>query len=354
LIVFLAADFPPSRGGIQQYVSRLAVAAGRVSDAIVLAPEAPGSAEFDAVYPLTVQRIPWPPSAPGRIAALRSALEKTLPPGAGHTVIASSWNPAGIAAALVPRARLIVIAHGSEIVRQRSPLRRLALRLVARRARSVVANSDFTRELLAQAGIRARVTVIRPAVSGAPRAPEPAPYPLILSVARLVPRKGIDTVLAALAQLRERYPDLRYEVIGSGPDASRLRSLAAGLGLAAVYIERGEVDDRELDEAYARAWCFALPVRREGDDVEGFGIVYLEAALRGLPAIGGTGSGADEAIVDRTTGFLVDGRDVAAVASALDELLGSSSLRARLGRQAQRRAAEMTWEAAADRFLALT
>jgi phosphatidylinositol alpha-1,6-mannosyltransferase len=155
-------------------------------------------------------------------------------------------------------------------------------------------------------------------------------------VGRLVARKGVDRLIEALALLPQS--DAVLHVVGDGPQRAALEALATTAGVRERVIFSGAVDDAARDRALGEAWCFAMPSRAEGGDVEGFGIVYLEAAMAGVPAIGGRGSGADEAIAHGETGLLVDGRDARALAAALERILDDREGAAAMGAAARQRA----------------
>jgi phosphatidylinositol alpha-1,6-mannosyltransferase len=142
-----------------------------------------------------------------------------------------------------------------------------------------------------------------------------------LSVARLVPRKGVDTVIRALPALRA---EVEYRVVGSGPDEARLRQLAHSLGVEDRVQFLGRLDDRALGDEYQRCTLFVLPSRRTADgDLEGYGLVYFEAAAWGRPVIAGRSGGEIDAVVDGETGVLVDGESVSEVARAIRGLLAN-------------------------------
>jgi len=221
------------------------------------------------------------------------------------------------------------------------------------RADVVIANSRFTRTLLWSAGVRAKVHIVGLGVDRRDVVPARAEVPTILAVGRLIERKGFDRLIEAVARLSAEFPTLRCELVGDGPQYESLLLRASELGVADRLTFLGSIDDEELWQAYARAWCFALPVRVVEDDVEGFGIVYLEAALAGLPAIGGLHSGAADAIVDGVTGLLVDGNDAAEVSEALATLLRDEKAAAAMGGRGRERALQLTWARTADEILAL-
>ena len=214
------------------------------------------------------------------------------------------------------------------------------MRYVFAHADAIVANSRFTRDLLIQAGVERRVSVVHLGIDDAPIDRARAVQPTILSVGRLVPRKGFDKVIEALPQVLAAFPAARYEIVGSGPQQAELEALAVRCGVRGRVDFLGPLADAHLQAAYGRAWCFALPVRAEGDDVEGFGLVYLEAAIARLPAIGGRGSGADDAIEPGQTGLLVDGTSSEEVAAAILTLLRDPARAAIMGEHGRARALE--------------
>ena len=178
--------------------------------------------------------------------------------------------------------------------------------------------------------------------------------PVVSTLSRLEPRKGVDAVLAALPRLRERFPRIVYLVGGGGDDHKRLRALAAALGVEAQVEFLGHLPDDQAKAAlFERSDLFAMPVRRVDASVEGFGIVYAEAAWRGVPSLAGAEGGAAEAVLDGKTGFVRRGDDAEAVLAALTTLLADDGLRARMGEAARRRAREdLAWSQALPRYLA--
>ncbi len=355
--ILISNDFPPAHGGIQRMISRLAEEfAARGREVVVVAPKLPGSAHFDAASPYRVIRYAVIRQKAIGLLAMSVTFLRTLAAVHDRMTIASVWWPVGLAVAVVPRrlrGPFAVLAHGSEIAPGRPGLRRWAMRFVYKRADVVIANSRFTQGLLASVGIRAKVRVVALGVDPRDIMPARAAVPTILAVGRLLERKGFDRLVEAVACLAPDFPELRCEILGDGPQGEALRRSAAELGVADRIVFLGSVGDEELWKAYARAWCFALPVRVVGDDVEGFGIVYLEAALAGLPAVGGLHSGAADAIVDGVTGLLVDGNETDAVCKALTTLLREEKLAEEMGRRGRERALQLTWARTADEILNL-
>jgi len=320
--------------------------AQRKEPVVVVAPTTAGSETFDSGQRFRIVRFPAFEKISALLAMTLWLLGARIRANGGYT-IASSWFPSGFAACLLPRfvrGRLGILAHGTEIASNRSGLRRHLMRYVFGHADVILANSAFTRDVLRRAGVQTNVDVVHLGIDDAPLTPARAPEPTILSVGRLIARKGFDTVIKALPRIASRLPTVRYEIVGAGPLQPALEELADRLVVRSHVAFLGAVDDTTMQRAYERAWCFALPVRAVGDDIEGFGLVYLEAALAELPAIGGRSSGAEDAIVDGETGLLVDGTSVDAVGDAILSLLEDPERAAAMGARGRQRALdEFTW-----------
>ena len=350
--VVLTFDFPPRHGGVQRYMERLASSLHAQRHGVcVVAPAQEETAGYDAALPYPVFRFGGASRAEQCVQASRALCRARMIVEDDFT-IAASWLPAGFVAAYTPRRgrrRLTILCHGSELTRA-TIARRALFGPVFERAETIVAVSSFTAGLLRTAGIT-RAAVVSGGVDPRAYSPAPAASPTILSVGRLVPRKGFDRVLVAIQRLRLEFPDVRYEIVGDGPQRAELEALAQRLGITSCVTHAGSVDDGELARAYARAWCFAMPVRREGDDVEGFGLVYLEAAMAGLPVVAGRHSGASDAVADGTTGFLVDGQSADQIAAALARLLRDRRRAIAMGEAGRARAlAQFSWDRSARRL----
>ncbi|MDQ4116875.1 MAG: glycosyltransferase family 4 protein, partial [Actinomycetota bacterium] len=178
--------------------------------------------------------------------------------------------------------------------------------------------------------------------------------PVVGCVSRLVPRKGQDTLVAVLARLRERVPGTRLLLVGGGPYRERLRRLARRHGVEEHVVITGGVPSAELAAHHAAADVFALPCRTRGGglDVEGLGIVALEAASCGLPVVVGHSGGAPETVDEGRTGFVVGGRDPDALADRLGTLLSDPDRAARMGAAGRDRIVrEWSGPAQAERLL---
>lgn len=178
----------------------------------------------------------------------------------------------------------------------------------------------------------------------APR--RPRERPTVLTVARMYPRKRLEDLLAAVAHLRGRVPEVQLRVVGDGPERGRLLRRRARLGLADAALFLGEVSRARLAEEYANADCFCLPSVQEG-----FGIVFAEAMAAGLPVVACRAAAVPEVVPDGTAGILVEPRDPLGLAEALEALLTDSARRKELGEAGRRRAAAFDAPRVAERFL---
>jgi phosphatidylinositol alpha-1,6-mannosyltransferase len=177
---------------------------------------------------------------------------------------------------------------------------------------------------------------------------------LLLSVARLVPRKGIDVVLRSVKELKPEYPDLHYLVVGDGPERTNLYRLAMDLGIEESVKFLGEVDEKTKWAMYGLCDVFIMPNRlMNGTNWEGFGIVFLEAALLSKPSIGGNNGGVPDAIEHGITGLLVDPENQKEVTLALARLLRDPKLRQGMGRAGEERArTRFNWKSIVADFCA--
>jgi phosphatidylinositol alpha-1,6-mannosyltransferase len=291
---------------------------------------------------------------------------RELAPGPSGVVHCCRGLPEGLSAWFARRP-FVCWTHGEELGFA-STSRELTwlLRRVYGRAAAVLANSHNSARLLGNWGVPSeRITVVHPGVDavrfGAAEGGTEwrAKYAaggevLLLSVGRLQRRKGHDLALEAVASLRELRPGIRYLIAGDGPHRSALEAQAQALGLGQAVVFLGAVPEAPLPSLYAACDIFLMPNRQDGVDFEGFGIVFLEAAAAGKPAIGGRSGGVTEAIEDGVTGLLVSGTDVIELAETIRRLATGPDLRRRMGDAGRNRVlAEFTWERGAEKVAAV-
>jgi phosphatidylinositol alpha-1,6-mannosyltransferase len=174
---------------------------------------------------------------------------------------------------------------------------------------------------------------------------------ILLTVTRLYPYKGVDRVLQALPAISRVIPDVRYLVVGVGPDLPRLQDMAVSLGVQSRVSFLGRLPLPDIVDLYNLADLFVLLSREALPDVEGFGLVFLEAAACGLPSVGGRSGGIPDAIEDGRSGWLVDPSNAHEIAATIIDLLVSPETRRRASEFCLRTAPERTWERAAERIM---
>ncbi|PSQ60749.1 MAG: glycosyltransferase family 1 protein [Bacteroidetes bacterium QH_10_64_19] len=371
-LLFVTQDFPPDVGGIQTYSWEVAHRlADRVEHLAVMAPEQPNAAPVDRTVPFSIHRLP------GRSDLLLLSLLPALPACVWrfrpHVVFHAQWQTVG--ASILARSlfgwprRIVCAAHGRELLfnpATRYPglgaaydrLRQTLLHQVD----AFLPVSHYTAGLLHERGVPPSRTHV------VPNGTDPTRFrphdgtqlrqhldltaqPLLLTVGRLVRRKGIDTVLRALPTIIQTCPDVAYVIAGTGPDRPRLERLAACLGVRDRLCFVGDIGHDRLPLYYSAADLFVMPARQDPPDVEGFGLVFLEANACGTPVVGAATGGIPEAIRDGETGLLVPPDAPGVLADAARRLLANPGLANTLGQQGRERVLnDANWDHVADRL----
>ena len=361
-------DFPPRQGGIQSFVHGLAIRLPS-GTAIVYAPTWEGAAEFDAGLPFPVIRHPTSLMLPNRSVSRRAAA--IAREHGCDTVLFGAAAPLGLITPVLRRAgitRAIALTHGHEAGWAVLPVARRLLRRIGDEVDVVTYLGEYfrarlTRALSPEAARRmvrltpgVDVTFFRPGAGGAAVRDRLGlgQRPVVVCVSRLVRRKGQDTLIRAWPRVRAEVSDAVLLIVGDGPYGGRLRGLARRLGVSDAIRFTGSVPWPELPGYYDAADVFAMPcrTRRAGLDVEGLGIVYLEASATGLPVIGGQSGGAPDAILEGESGYVV--RDVASTAARAVELLADPAKARAMGEKGLAWVdREWRWELAAARLNAI-
>ena len=339
---------------------------------VVWAPRGPRSTQFDCSQPYRITRVPHSDFSAywaGRRRRVRvlGGLSRLVGQYGVGSIQAAATLPDGILAWALHRIwgiPYLVYAYGLDFLApMNSAWGRFYTSRVLTHADHVVAVSHYTRSQLEDVGVAAdRITVIHPGVDADRFCPADDALSeqvreglglrgrrVILTVGNLVRRKGHDMVLRAMPSVLWAMPDAAYLIVGDGVARGELEREVWELGLQGHVIFAGRVPGEQLVRFYQSADLFVMPSRDIAGDVEGFGIVYLEAGCCGLPAIGGRSGGIADAVVDGQTGILVDSLCPEAVADAIVTLLGDPYLARAMGRAGRERAMhEFTWPRAAD------
>lgn len=280
---------------------------------------------------------------------------------------AGDLYPPGVIALLLKRILQIpylAYCHGEISQTDRYRYQPLIRNRIYREANAVVVNSEYTRQTLLEIGISdKRIHKISPGVDLEQFQPRPVDPDLVrefglqnktvlLTVGRLVSRKNHATMIRAVARIFREVPLLKYLIVGEGPEEAALRTLAKEQGVGDVITFVGKVPQKQLPDFYNLCDLFALPNCKDSSgDVEGFGMVFLEANACGKPVVGGLSGGSADAIVDGVTGYLVHPEDMDQLSETLKRLLMDSALRRQLGSAGLRRAKnEFDWQSRARRL----
>jgi len=369
--VIVTEDFPPKVGGVSRWSYEVAKALSKKGENVVVFARRKTLGAFFNYRGRDFDLRPmwgrgWTSFRPLYLAyyTLKIAFTYENP-----VIYALNWKLA-LAPALLRRLlpiKLVTVAHGRELLRgMKWPGRALAA-FALRNSDVTVAVSRFTGLRAMELGVPpGRVAVIPNGVDTSRFRPGPPSERLvrrfnlegkrvILTLARLVERKGQDKVISALPEVLSSVPEAVYLIAGDGHYRRELERLASGLGVSEQVIFAGKVAEREIVDFYNLAELFVMPCRElPGEDVEGFGITFLEAGACGKASIGGRSGGTSDAVEDGTTGILVDPGDVGGIAEAIVRLLREPDLRRRLGDNARRRVeGHFSWERTAEALLEL-
>ncbi|AZM52805.1 alpha-(1-2)-phosphatidylinositol mannosyltransferase [Streptomyces sp. WAC 01529] len=347
-------DFPPRPGGIQAFLHNMALRLDP-AELVVYASTwkrgregAEATAAFDAEQPFKVVRDPTTMLLPTPRVTRRAA--SLLREHGCTSVWFGAAAPLGLMAPALRKAgarRLVATTHGHEAGWAQLPASRQLLRRIGESTDTITYLGEYTRSRIAAAltpAAAGRMVQLPPGVDEKTFHPGSGgdvvrarlgltDRPVVVCVSRLVPRKGQDTLILAMPRILSAEPEAVLLIVGGGPYENDLRKLAAETGVADSVRFTGAVPWSELPAHYGAGDVFAMPcrTRRGGLDVEGLGIVYLEASATGLPVVAGDSGGAPDAVLDGETGWVVRGGAPEEAAERITALLADAELRARMG-----------------------
>lgn len=337
-VLLITLDYAPNLGGVARYLSSASRVFGE--DMIVVAPQVEGEKETATLWR---RKLLYKRFRPAWLATVFLLIKHR---NDYRSVLVSHVLPIGFAAylaGLITRKPYSVIVHGLDVALARKTWRkRVVMKLVLQKAKVVVANSEvLANEVVELDGAKKVVPILPPLnlPKTKPLIKNESPWKVVLSVSRLVSRKGHLRVFEALSHLRENnlLPKVSYIIVGEGTEREKLEHQAQELGLSDVVMFYEAVPDEDLPRVYGVADVFVLPTIVDSVDREGFGYVYVEAAMYGVPSIATDSSGVNEAVLHKETGILVPDGDIDALAKAIYKLLTNDQERIRLGTNAQNR-----------------
>lgn len=351
-LLLITFEYPPTKGGIAAYLYGLCK--NTPYDWHVLCDgKKKILAENVTVATLLFPRFFWLRWLAGLPAIIKKMRE--IKPAA---LVVSHTLPLGYVACIarfiarVP-CKCILICHGMDVAQPRHFFwKRFLTGRVLRSVDYIIANSNFTKNIISQYGIpENKITVVYPGIDQKPLSSHHRNAPILLSLGRLTQRKGFDCVIMSLPQIVNEIKDVRYIIAGDGPDKQRLKKLAFALGVQEYVWFTGAVDSAMKEKLLASAQVFAMPSRNINGDVEGFGIVFLEAAMHSIPCVGSTHGGVPEAIDDTLSGVLVDPMSIDEISRAIITLMKSPELALNMGTHGRERALRLfSWEKVVQPF----
>ncbi|MDD5258605.1 MAG: glycosyltransferase family 4 protein [bacterium] len=363
--LFIFIDFPPISGGICSYNTNI-IKHLPPEALVIMAPTHDGFQEATKGLPGKLYFRPYYREFPPlhKLRDLWRVIRYTWPiiqkeqVGIIHCSAPLLTGPVGLFYRLVKGIPYIVYTYASDVTRpQSSRLKRYLLQLVLKKAAKIVTISEFTKNEIVKLGLRPEqivkmIGIDQAEFSGTAGAAEKtrAKYKLagkkiLLTVSRLVDAKGMDMVIRLLPEIKKMHTNIVYVVIGTGPDLERLKKLSLEMGVADSVIFTGFVTLDDLRQLYSLCDVFIMLTRQTNkQEIEGFGLVFLEANMYKKPVVAGYVGGVPDAVADGVSGLLVDPLDLAAATLAIEKLLDNEDLARRLGEQGYQRAVkEFAW-----------
>lgn len=355
--------FPPRPGGIEALMHGLARALAGHGWAVEVHADTPGERVWTPGYVVRRHGGPKPLRRWWKARVIAAALAADARAGAERLVLADSWK----SLERLPRAalrghRVLCLAHGNELPEGCAPARRARIEASFAKAEIVVANSGFTARRVALFG-DPRCVVVAPPATPAPDPSEEAlaemrarldagAAPVLATLARLEPLKGIDRTIEALARLPAAAPQPVYAIAGTGADLARLQALAETLGVSPRIRWLGWLDPMPRAALLSLTDLHVMPSRAEAGRVESYGMAHVDAGWFGAPAIAGNVGGQGDAVTHGETGLVIDGAEADTVAAAIAALLADPARRRAMGAAARAAARGHAWPEAAAAYLA--
>lgn len=336
-LLLLTPDFYPNRGGVARYLFKLAEFFSKKITVVTSVVGASQNTNLCVIEHTLLNRMFWPKW----LASVRLLFNMNQ---TYDLVLVSHILPYGTAvylASLITKKPFIVIVHGMDVrLAASKSIKKIIAKIVFKHARVIVANSQALASEVARI-FGVTPIVVYPCLEKMEKMEEKKKIETkvrLLTVSRLVERKGHTKVLTALAELKQSgaIQQFCYDIVGTGPMMQSLKNIADQLNLNEVVFH-GEVNDEKLDSLYSSAYIFLMPVFDDPIDKEGFGYVFLEAAKFGVPSVSTNIEGVNEAIINEETGILIDPTDSHALSHAILRLVNDQELQKKLGEQAKQR-----------------
>jgi phosphatidyl-myo-inositol dimannoside synthase len=373
-ILFISQNYPPGTGGIETYSFELCKALSKTAQITVLSPSQKDGLSFDRKHLLNVYRhwsnhtlFPW---------LIYFKIKEIVSNNEITTVICSSWL-AAVSGILAKKTGIVkkvyTAAHGQEVFNY--PAKNFVEKNIRKRLRKwvfsnvdgVLAVSKYTSEMVKETGIdEKKIFVLNNGVDitgwdNLRQSVCPDNFlkkhslensRIISTVARLITRKGIDSVIKSLPIIIREVAEIKYVIAGTGPDRNRLEEIAVNYGVRDKIVFIENISKKEIAELYSVSDIFVMPAREEKSSVEGFGIVFREAAVFEVPAIGSTSGGIPDAVIHEKTGILVPSEDEKMLSESILLLLQDPELSSYFGKCGRKLVEkEGSWDHVAEKLM---
>lgn len=353
----LCQCFPPAAGGIQTLMADLAHGLALHHPLRVITKQQHSSGTWDSQQPYPITRISGPKF--WRRWMMKYHVKGYLSKHNTQAIITDSWKSAALVAKLAKTLHtpIITLTHGNDMLCKNKANRAKRIRQSLQACQHIVSVSTYTAQLVERHGFCS--TVIHSGIKAIPLKSSITPdnqQPILLTIARLEARKGIDRVIEALPHLSKQWPNMTYVVAGSGSDLHRLQALAKQLGVTSRVRFLGRVDEANKALLLAQADLFVMPVRHDTQQhsVEGFGISLIEAQMAKCPVLTGQSGGVSDVIQHGITGYTCDGNSPEAVCQQIMSILQQPEAAKACAQRAYNQAqARFTHEVMIQQYLAL-
>ena len=363
MFVITTRNFPPAVGGMQTLMADLAANLVEHGPVKVFADAIDGDYDFDKKQNYQIERIKGfdfiKKYRKNNQVQIFCTENKNI-----RALIADHWKSIEkISDNICLQIPTLCLIHGKEINHKKGSLLHTRMTQSLKKAKFIIANSEFTKKLAIKKGIAAKkIKIINPGIN--PPKPIEGRYleqakeifgstnPKLISVTRLEKRKGIHSVILSLKNLQVLYPNFLYVIIGQGDESETLKNIARNLDLSNNIIFLEEVASGLKNALLKYADIFLMPSIEDGASVEGFGISFLEASMYKTACIGGVVGGAADIIKDGKTGFLCDGTNHDKIYQALNKMLNNKRY-TKMGANAQKHAQNFLWKDQIKKYIKL-
>lgn len=346
-VLLVTLDFPPKKGGVAAYLYNVAKFFGE--NVAVVTPLQDNGFGFDSAQDFKIYRKPllykffWP-----MFFKAFFVIKEIYKKEKAEILAVNDVLPLGYPALILNlffKIPYFVFLHGLDFnLAKRNCWKKFWLKKILKNAKFIVCNSRYLENEVKKLDSKLKTLVVYPTyqtpalkIRGGEGGLSNKKAKTIFSLGRLIRRKGFDQLILAFPKIQKVIPNAVLIIAGNGPEEGFLKKLAGG-NSNIIFV--GEISEKQKWAFYNLCDIFALPAREINGDTEGFGIVYLEAAVFGKPSVAGRVGGVAEAVLDGETGFVVDGQNIAAIAEAIIKLLKDDNLRIEMGERARKKVLE--------------